>query len=260
MTWALRHQLFYLGIVVLFLALMASLIIYPRLNREPTCFDGRQNGAETGVDCGGGCALACLAEVENVKVLWARSFEVVPGRYNALAYLVNHNRNKIVESMRYRFRFADENNLYLGERRGEAHVPSGGSFAVFEGGIEFFSSIPVYTTFEIESYSPWLQVTEEEASQVKVLVSDIVLTNPDTAPALSAKIENNSLFMIPETGVIAILYDAEHNAVNISRTLVEDLAGEEVRTIRFTWPEPLPRPIALREIIPIFNIKAIEWR
>jgi hypothetical protein len=227
------------------------------LHRTPTCMDGRMNGMETGIDCGGMCARACIEEVEDVSVLWARSFPVVPGRYNAVAYLTNHNKNKMTESMHYRFRFADKDNLYLGERQGETFVPPNGNFAVFEGGIEFKNSAPVYTTFEFDKPEVWLQVTEDRLSTIKVLVSDIQLKNEDTAPELSAKIKNTSLFSIPEINIITILYDASHNAVNISRTLEKDVKGEEVRPINFTWPQSINTPIVQKEIIPEFNIMRV---
>ena len=91
MTWALKRQISYLAILVaFFLCLDFSNSTY--LNQVSTCSDHEQNGDEAGVDCGGACLLVCLSQVEDVSVLWARSFRVVPGRYNAVAYLVNHNK------------------------------------------------------------------------------------------------------------------------------------------------------------------------
>src|SRR6185503_16461572 len=116
MTWALRRQLFYLSVIIAFFVAIGFVVMYPSLNRAPSCMDGKQNGTETGVDCGGSCANACMAEVDDVSILWSRSFQVVPGRYNALAYLTNHNRNAVVEKIHYRFRFADKDNLYVGKR------------------------------------------------------------------------------------------------------------------------------------------------
>src|ERR1035437_5233264 len=118
MNWAFRRQIFYIGIILLLCAIVAFSVIYPKLNKPPTCSDGIQNGTETGIDCGGSCTYACLAQMAPVSVLWSRAFEVVPGRYNAVAYLVNHNKNVAVEKISYRFRFADANNVYIGKREG----------------------------------------------------------------------------------------------------------------------------------------------
>jgi len=93
-TWALKRQIFIVIGLIIIIFIFGFLIIYPSFNKAPTCFDGKQNGNETGINCGGSCARACLSQVENVSVLWARAFQVIPGRYNAVAYIVNHNKKR----------------------------------------------------------------------------------------------------------------------------------------------------------------------
>jgi len=254
MTWAFKRQITYVAIVVVFFLVFGFLIAYPRLNKEPTCFDNRQNGNETGVDCGGICERACLSQVDEISVLWSRVFMVVPGRYNAVAYLVNHNKNTAVDKINYRFRFADENNVYIGKREGSTYVPPSGEFAVFEPGIDIGNSIPVYVTFEFTQAPEWRTVPQDKINQLKVLVSKIVLINEKTSPALSATITNNSLYTIPEVDVVAILYDSAGNAISASRTYIEVLAPEAVVDVNFTWPEPLSGEVFAKEIIPLYNV------
>src|SRR5680860_1366407 len=159
MTWALKRQIFYIAVLLVFLGIFGFLVIYPHYNKAPTCFDNSQNGNETGVDCGGSCAKACTFETDEVSVLWARSFMVVPDRYNAVAYLENHNKNLAVEKIKYQFRFADKDNIYLGRREGIAFIPPGRNFAIFERGIELGNSEPVYTTFSFTETPNWVSVS-----------------------------------------------------------------------------------------------------
>ena len=254
MTWALKRQLFYVAIVVLFFVFLGYLIIAPRLNKAPTCFDNKQNGNETGVDCGGSCAKACTYQVDEISVFWSRAFEVVPGRYNAVAYLENHNRNTAIYEIGYRFRFADKNNIYIGKREGKTFIPPSGKFAVFEPAIDLGNSIPIYTTFEFTQIPTWIQVSRDKVNQLKVLVSDIKLENEDTRPKLSATIKNTSLFNIPEINIVTILYDEFGNAVSASRTFVDVLTKEQTKDITFTWVSPFFQKIIAKEIIPMFNI------
>ena len=254
MTWAHKRQTFYILILILFVAVLGFLIIYPKLNKPPTCSDGKQNGQETGVDCGGICVRACLSQVENISVIWARAFKVVPGRYNAVAYIVNNNKNTAVRKINYKFRFADADNVYIGKREGSTFIPPSGTFAVFEPGIDIGNSIPVYVNFEFTQMPDWLLVPEEKISQLKVLVSDIKLMDETTSPRLSATIKNNSLFTIPDVNVIAILYDASGNAISTSRTYLNQMAPLQNADINFTWPEPLPGVVVAREIIPMFDV------
>lgn len=258
MTWAFRRQFFYIIILILFIAVFGFLIAYPSLNKEPSCTDNKQNGTETGVDCGGMCTRACLMQVDSISILWSRAFKVVPGRYNAVAYLENHNINTAVEKINYRFRFADANNVYIGKREGSTYVPPSGKFAVFEPAIAIGNSIPVYTSFEFTQVPQWLTLSQEKINQLQILTSKITLADEDTSPVLSATIKNNSLFMIPEVDVVAILYDTNHNAISASRTYLNYFAGEESRDINFTWPEPLPSKVIYKEIIPMYNIFLVK--
>jgi len=260
MTWAGRRQLLYVAIVVAFFAVFGFLIIYPKINKAPTCTDAKQNGDETGIDCGGTCPVACTFQVDKVEILWSRAFRVVPGRYNAITYLENHNKNTVIDKINYRFRFADKDNIYIGKREGSTYVPPSGKFAVFESAIDMGNSIPIYTTFEFTETPTWIQVPEEKVNQLKVFVSDIKLVNEDTSPALSATLKNTSLFQIPEVNVIAILYDASGNAISASRTYLDVLQGEEAAEINFTWPEAFSEKVIAKEIIPMYNIFSVKLK
>lgn len=260
MTWALKRQFFYIVVLVLFLAGSGFLIISPSLNKPPTCSDGKQNGVETGVDCGGSCLRACFAQVDPVSILWARTFKVVKGRHNAVAYLENHNKNTVINKINYRFRFADSNNIYIGKREGSTYVPPSGKFAVFEPAIDIGNSIPVYTTFEFTEVPQWVTVSEEKIRQLQVLVSNIILADEATSPRLSAKVRNNSLFTIPAVDVIAILYDAFGNSVAVSSTYIDVLNGEETKDVNFSWPEPILSKVIAKEIIPMYNIFGVQLK
>lgn len=258
MTWALKRQISYIIILVLFILGSGFLIIYPRLTKAPTCFDNVQNGDESGLDCGGSCERACSIQMDSMKVLWARSFKVVAGRYNAVAYIVNQNQNEAIKKINYRFRFADKDNLYIGKREGSTFVPPGGNFVVFEPGIDIGNSIPVYVTFEFTEVPNWLQVPQNKIEQLKVLVSNIELKDEKSYPKLSAIIKNDSLFTIPDVGVVVVLYDKDGNALSASRTYLPKLSPLQTSDINFTWQEPFPKEAVEKEIIPMYNIFSVK--
>jgi hypothetical protein len=253
MTWAFKRQFIYLSILIVFFLGLGFLLAYPYINSRPTCSDGKQNGVETGVDCGGSCVRACNFEVDKLSVIWARSFRVADGRHNAVAYVENQNINTAIYKIKYRFRFADKDNLYIGMREGETFVPPSGKFAIFEPAIGVGNSIPVYTTFEFTEIPVWVNVPREELEKIKVVVSDIRLEDESTSPRLSATLRNNSLYNIPEVNVVALLYDVEGNAISASRTFIDMLRSEEITQLSFTWPEPFMKPVVVREIIPMYN-------
>lgn len=256
--WALKRKILYLAIIIIFVGGLGFLIVYPYFNKAPTCTDGKQNGTETGIDCGGSCVKACILEVDQISILWSRAFRVVPGRYNAVAYLENKNENTAIYKIKYKFRFADKDNIYIGKREGETYVPPKGKFAVFEPAIDVGNSIPVYTTFEFTEVPNWISVSKEKVNQLKIFVSNIKLENENSEPKLSAVIKNNSLFRIPEVSFVVILYDASGNALSASHTYIPVLQGEESADINFTWREALSSPVIAKEIIPMFNIFLVK--
>jgi hypothetical protein len=258
MTWAFKRKLFYSAILIAIVFAFGFFQIYPYFNKAPTCTDGKKNGTETGVDCGGSCPRACLSQVDQLSILWSRVFQVVPGRFNAVAYLENHNENTAIYKIKYKFYFADKDNIYIGKREGETYVPPKGKFAVFEPAIDVGKSIPVYTRFEFTEVPNWVQVSKNQVSQLKIAVSDIKLENQNTEPRLTATVKNTSLYRIPEVSFIAILYDAMGNVVTASHTYLDMLVGEESTDISFTWREPITSQIVAKEIIPIFNIFLVK--
>lgn len=260
MTWALKRQIFYIAVVVVFFLVLGLMIAYPYLNAVPTCFDNKQNGNETGIDCGGSCSIACISQVDPVSILWSRTFKVVEGRYNAVAYLENHNASVVVDKIKYQFRFADKDNIYIGKREGETFIPPSSKFAIFEPAIDVGNSIPVYTTFKFTEVPVWREVLIEKINQLKIFVSDIKLQNENTSPELSATIKNDSFFIIPDINVVVILYDKMGDAVSVSKTYIDKLVSGESKDINFTWPEPFGAPVIAEEIIPMYNIFSVKLK
>jgi hypothetical protein len=53
--------------------------------------------------------------------------------------------------------------------------------------------------------------------------------------------------------VVAILYDADDNAVTASKAYLKSLPGESVQQVVFTWPFAMPVSIERIEVIPRVN-------
>jgi hypothetical protein len=260
MTWASKRQFFFLAVILAFFLVFGFLIIFSYLNDPPTCSDGKQNGTETGIDCGGSCQRVCLFEADKISILWSRAFRVLPGRYNAIAYLENKNENNAVEKVSYRFRFADSNNIYIGKRDGETFIPPARKFAIFEPAVELGNSVPVYTTFEFTTEPDWVKVSPNKVRELQVSISDIRLVDEATNPKLFATVRNRSLFQIPKLSIVAILYDSLGNAVSTSNTTIEALLRETSVPVSFTWPEAFDRSVVVKELIPMYNIFSVELK
>src|SRR5262249_27226569 len=107
MSWASGRQLLILGILILLLALIVGGSAYLSLHKAPSCTDNRQNGGETGVDCGGPCARACAADSLDPVVSYARALRLSPSRTDLIASVENPNRGLAAKGAEYFVTFHD---------------------------------------------------------------------------------------------------------------------------------------------------------
>jgi len=255
MTWALRRRLI---IVLIIIAVIGGAVFYsltPTIFRAPSCTDGIKNGTETGIDCGGTmCANLCVAEVKVPTVLWARSFPVTDNVYNAIAYVENKN-NAATRAIPYEFRLYDANSIFIARVDGTALIPPLGRYAIVETGIQSGSATVARTTFEFSNTPAVWERVSKDIQDLKVMTSKSNLDTTGLVPRLTATVTNPSpTARLNNTVIAAILYDANDNAVNVSKTVVPALLHGESAPIFFTWPRALAAPVVRYELVPIIDI------
>lgn len=238
MSWSGRRQFnIFFGVLVLVLGVL-FIIAYPHINKPPTCMDGKQNGDERGIDCGGGCARFCEFETIPLIVKWQRVFPVTDSVWNAVAYIENQNRTASIKEINYEFRFYDKDRKFILAKQGTTFIEPNKSTAIFEGQLQMGNATPVYTTFEFTSPQLWYQTDPRFFDMVYALSSQD-LTSPETKPRFQATIQNTS----PKQTVtnledIVILYDESGNALAVSKTVTTTLAPKEEDALYFTWQKP----------------------
>ena len=255
MTWAARRRSFIVLILVVLFGGLAFWHFSPSIFVAPTCSDHKQDGDEAGVDCGGTmCTVMCASQVAVPTVLWARAFPVTSDVYNAAAYIENKN-SSATRSISYEFRVYDDNDILIVRRDGTAIVPPLGNYAIVETGIQTGNAVVGKTTFAFSSTpAVWERVPAADAS-LRVSTSGETLDTSGAIPKLSAVVKNPSpTITLQNTVLAAVLYDANDNAVNVSRTLVPTLAPEASTPVVFTWPRTLSAPVVRYEILPVIDV------
>lgn len=249
--WAARRQLaIFIGIIALF-GLIAFAIVWPRISIDPTCNDGKQNGTESGVDCGGSCRLVCTEEVPDSIILWSRAFNISEDVYSAVAQVENPNALSLGLSRPYEFRFYDDENQFIARVIGYATLPPNQVSTIFEGGIKTGNREIKRTTFSWLQSGAWYKVNKEILDDYKILVTGITLTNEGTRPRLEARLTNEGDIAMPELSVVAIVYDIDGNAITASKTLSTILGVGASSPVYFTWPAPFETAYSRIEVIPI---------
>lgn len=236
MTWAQKRQITYFFIFLSIVLAIGSIFILPRILKKSTCFDGKQNGVEAGVDCGGSCALVCRESVRDMSLLWARSFPVSGSVYNSVAYIENPNPNAGIERLKYEFRLYDENNVFITLREGEAYIGPNGKYAILEPGIDTGNRIPKRTTFSIlDKNILWKAVPGDFVSKVSLRTSGETIQLLNGKLRVEADLINDSVYDIADVNISAVVYDKEDNAVAVSRTTRGELKAQSKNRLVFTW-------------------------
>lgn len=258
LSWSAKKKLFYFSLVFSIFSIVVLILIWPILNKEPNCFDRKQNGDESGVDCGGSCLLVCKAEAYQLVTLWARAFPVTDGTYNLMTYIENQNRDSGIAKINYEFRVYDENNIFIGRREGSTFISSNDRTAIFEPQVLTDNRVPYRVDFTFTSPPVWVRVNREQRNALSLSSQNIVLSNATTSPKLEAEITNNSFTDFKYLDVYVILYDEEDNVINVSKTLVEELPKKDKTKVYFTWPKPFGKSPARIDVFPQVNIFEIR--
>lgn len=248
-SWAHRRQLMYGSIVFTFLAIVIGVPTYfIFFNNAPTCFDGKMNANETGVDCGGSCERACARDVLPEPIVsWVRPFSVARGLNNLVAYVQNPNVNYTAEPIPYIFLVYDDENVLLGTREGFARVPPTKTFPIFEPAFDAGTREPSKAVFEFTAPAVW---NKFETEKPEFDVIDERVLNATSSPTIKASLLNKTINKYTNVEVVAIIYNKEGNAFAASKTVVDIIRGNSEAPLVFTWPKGFTEEISKVEIIP----------
>jgi Mg-chelatase subunit ChlD len=239
MEWADQRRVLYLGGIALVLCILIGFAAYHFLYKPPSCFDGKQNGSEQGIDCGGSCARFCAFQVKPATVRFSRVLPVTPSRYSAIAYVDNPNLDAGVKSAPYTFSFYDAGNALLGTKQGTVLITPRTTTPVFVPDLSF-SGVPVRALFELPSDLAWERAT---STKDDFDVSDPVLRNTGTLPRIDATLTNTTFRDIRGVEAVVTVFDSKGNVVAASLTAIDRLPARTPTPIVFTWPQAFPKDI-----------------
>ena len=236
--WAVWRRIQYgLGFLVSMSGLVAA-VFWLFLFTPASCFDGIQNGKESGVDCGGGCVRICSADVEPPKTVWVDSFEIADLQYNAVAYVENVNQIASTAELKYTFQFL-HNGQVIAERSGTTVLPPRSVYPIFEGRV-FTSQVVTETKLILEPVEVWQPAT---LGREQFKSNNVTLTSADKRPRLNVTIENLELTEAKDVEVVATLFNESGEAVTASQTYISSIAQRSKEDIVFTWPNPITRTV-----------------
>src|SRR3989344_9594601 len=149
--WSRRRKRIVVSIIFIAFLFLIAIPAYLLFYRAPTCFDGRQNKDETGVDCGGSCQLLCTADSLPLIIKGdPQVLKLTNNTYEVVALVENPNTNAEIYRAKYFIRLYSAQSIAPAKLiEGETFIPKGAEFAIFEGPFTIASGVvPLRATIE----------------------------------------------------------------------------------------------------------------
>lgn len=212
-----------------------------------TCFDGRMNGGETGMDCGGPCSADC-PEIFDPEPFVIREAVSVPGNrsgeYDAVVRVYNPNDMIGASSIGYDLILRDASGAEVGRMPGTGFILPQESKYVLGLGIPV-SGIPaaVEIVFRDALWQRFSGYQERPELSVYQARYEKVSSGPFFGEALGT-LRNDSPFDFRSVAVTVVLRDVSGVPVALNRTEMNTLLSGDVRDFMLRFPNAFPGEVA----------------
>jgi len=249
-SWGTKRRNLIITIFILMVSFAILIFSFLAFYQEPTCFDGKQNGDEQGIDCGGSCELLCSTNTKEPVVHWQRFFEVSKGVYNVVAYVENQNANAGARKVDYEFVLYDRTGFPITQKSGTVDIRPNQITPIIENNLNTGELEVARVSFDFGEIE-WF---EQEPLENFVTIRRQEILQVDGLPRVTATVHNNTNSALTNVRFVVILYDREDNALATSNTLVRRLERDGSQNIIFTWPISFKSEATRFEIIPIYEL------
>jgi hypothetical protein len=254
MSWAAGRRAVILVILGAGVLAAVAVVLIAVFYQAPTCADAKQDGDETGVDCGGSCALLCSAEQMPVDVLFVRALATAPGRTDVIAYVENPNPASGAKGAPFTVSLYGPDGVLVATKAGTADLPPSTTVPVYVP--DFFSGYqPVARAF-LSFDAAAARWQRAETPELAPKPGSYVLEDEATAPRITAPVANPAPVPAYDVKVVATAFDAAGNAIGASQTLLPSIPAGGEATATFTWNAPFGAPVARVDILPVLPLPA----
>ncbi len=249
MNWETKHKLVLLSVVIIFITLITFYFSYDKLFPVPMCTDKIKNGTESGVDCGGDCALRCVFEIKPIKIIWVRPIKTGVDTYDVAALLSNENRDSAPQYLYYKLSLFNTDGKVVWFATSTTKVPVLSDFPVIIQNVKTKEKIKS-ASIELGEYPSYLTDKKYQTEIVEVLKTSF--ENSDIS-RLYVNIHNTTLTPILRFPVRVVLYDPLQNTLGVGETFIERLDKDEKKQVVFTWPNKFSETPSIIRAYPIVD-------
>lgn len=247
MDWSTKRKILYALSVTVVLSALTIFLSRDILFPTPTCVDHKQNGYESGIDCGGVCALRCTQEVNPLVVVWAKALSSRQNVYDLVAMVNNTNINNASHELGYTFTLYNKEGQVTTSLSGVTMAPLSGKFPII------IQNVPLekapHTVVATLKDGPHYTVSENPSSPtIKILRRRY---ESGAISRVYATIMNTKHSEINNLPVRVVLFDNQDNAYAVGQTMIERLPKEGSQEIVVTWSQSFSQAPVRIEIYPI---------
>lgn len=235
----------------LFLVLFSTAFYFLFLKAPETCFDGKQNQNERGIDCGGVCSLTCKENIQG-EALQIKEQEFIKSRgntYDILAKVFNPNGEVGAVSFSYTASLLDATGAVLDSRTNTAQILPLENKYLLVFNLET-QNVPAKVAIQIndivwERFSgyqekPAVNIYRENYKEVS---SSVVFSEA------TGLVSNESPFDFKSLTVQVILRDAFGKPLAVNSNEMKTMYARENRDFRLIWPTAFPGKVENVEMV-----------
>ncbi len=203
---------------------------------DPTCFDGKKNQGEIGIDCGGPCTKCEITELQSLKQEGGvRIFSHDGNKVIALAEVLNPNESYSSDRFSYTF-------VVYNVRDREMERISG-TDSVYALERKFLFEPRISSKFKDVQRIELVLSGESWKKEYEMLKPDVVLSSgletktEDGKVRVYGRIKNQGSVLASEIKITAILFDTYGVDLFPAQTIISNLGGLEERQFIVSFPD-----------------------
>ena len=243
MDWRLRKQIIS-GLVIFLIFFLISYLIFLTI-RGPvaaSCFDGKKNQGEEGIDCGGPCPPCEIKYAEPLKI-YPTKYLVYSNSIDIIGLLENPNKNLALKKIKYYFEIYDFDGILKATTtlKETTLEPETKKYL-----LEINYPKPKFTLGEIK-----LKIVEpkkedfikKEKEEIPVSYYNEKIISENGKWKIHLSLFNKS-FQKEEVEIIGLVYNQNNNLIAVGKAKAF-LNSQEVQDISVFLPELLDKPSGL---------------
>lgn len=217
----------------------------------PTCFDGRRNQGELGIDCGGPCP-AC--EIKTLIPPESSQVKYFPADDQTVlaAEIRNLNLNWGADYFSYTFDIYGDEGIKIKSLTKNSFIYSGEIKYLFEPvEINFKNIKDIKISF---SDINWKSAKEFPKPSVQVREIKTESTDRDGAGVIiSGFVTNNNAFGLSKVRIIGFLFNQSGTQISASKTEMENIKAFEEKSFKINFPKNISLITAPAQTTPLYN-------